>query len=439
MAETDPGMSDEMISAYLDGELSSDERQAVERAMQQDAACRQLYDQLRALRESLQGLPRHELEPEFAARVLQRIAEIRPDHAPQPAPVPAPRGFRRGLVWAAVAIAAGVAVMLLAPPSERERHHVVQAPSDKNELAKAPQSVQPADGASSARRADLAGSLEVDATAVVPQPQSAGRGMYRDEVPGPQPAAERAPGQAGVAADERLERLNKPQAPASRLGQEAERLPARGLVEFKAQPAQPSDDPTVVPSVESAAARSAGQSAAAGGVSFSTDPPLDRDRSPAGLRVDVTDKQLTALLARLNAEGLTPMEERVAGDKDATLRERVESTAGSRLARGTLGATSNAKTRVTRVRVAGSVDRVRSVLEQWGFRAKEVTATEADRYLAAERSTSAAVTDAVADIAAAGPELAESKQPLAAAAGIWLFFRHLDAPTTAAPTAEPAR
>jgi hypothetical protein len=390
MAETDPSMSDEMISAYLDGELSSDERQAVERALQQDAACQQLYDQLRALRESLQGLPRHELDAEFAARVLRRIGEIHPDHAPQPARASGPRGIRRGLAWAAVAIAAGVAVMLLAPPAGRDRQQVAHVPADKGEATSAPRGAQGADDATSAGRVDLARSRDHDATAAAPQPQSAGQ---RAVVGG-----------IGGAAFSR--------------GQEQ-----RG----------------------------------------------DRDASRAGLRVDVSDQQLAELLARLSADGFAPMGGPVAGDKDSVFPPRVEPTVADRLADGTSAAVPDSEARVTRVRVTGSVDQLRSALERWGFRAEEVPAAEALRYFADDLDRSAAATaekssqapaqaeslavapqpaaqslreppagarseaDMEANPEAAGTELAQSREPARPASGICLFFRHIDAPTTAAP------
>ena len=48
MAKAHEPWSDEMISAYLDDEVSSTERELIERALQQDARCRELYEQLRA-------------------------------------------------------------------------------------------------------------------------------------------------------------------------------------------------------------------------------------------------------------------------------------------------------------------------------------------------------------------------------------------------------
>src|SRR5215831_17778870 len=64
--------NDLLLSAYLDGELNAEERAHVEQLLASSAEARQLVDELRALRTSLQELPQHTLEMEFAQRVLDR-------------------------------------------------------------------------------------------------------------------------------------------------------------------------------------------------------------------------------------------------------------------------------------------------------------------------------------------------------------------------------
>src|ERR1700686_4983185 len=64
--------NDERISAYLDGELSADEQTRFEERLAESAELRQLVEELRALRGSLDLLPRHRLEADFADRVLRR-------------------------------------------------------------------------------------------------------------------------------------------------------------------------------------------------------------------------------------------------------------------------------------------------------------------------------------------------------------------------------
>ena len=50
-------MNEELISAYLDDELSPQEREDLERALTQNAALRQLKDELQALRDDFDSLP----------------------------------------------------------------------------------------------------------------------------------------------------------------------------------------------------------------------------------------------------------------------------------------------------------------------------------------------------------------------------------------------
>jgi hypothetical protein len=67
--------SDERISSYLDGELSADEQARFEERLAESAELRQLVEELRALRGSLDLLPRYQLEPDFAERVLRRAEQ----------------------------------------------------------------------------------------------------------------------------------------------------------------------------------------------------------------------------------------------------------------------------------------------------------------------------------------------------------------------------
>ncbi len=67
---------EELISAYLDGELTSDEQALVERALLESERCRQVHDEFVALRGSLQSLPREQLDANFTGRVLERIRAL---------------------------------------------------------------------------------------------------------------------------------------------------------------------------------------------------------------------------------------------------------------------------------------------------------------------------------------------------------------------------
>ncbi len=65
-------LTDELISAYLDDELSLDERKQVEELLMDSAEHRRMFEELRALRQGLHSLPKHRLDADFARRVLHR-------------------------------------------------------------------------------------------------------------------------------------------------------------------------------------------------------------------------------------------------------------------------------------------------------------------------------------------------------------------------------
>ena len=65
---------EERLSAYLDGELSSDEQARVEQLLADEPAARQLLDELRAVSSTLQGLPRTRAPGDLATDVLGEIA-----------------------------------------------------------------------------------------------------------------------------------------------------------------------------------------------------------------------------------------------------------------------------------------------------------------------------------------------------------------------------
>ena len=53
---------EELISAYLDDEVTDEERAYVERLLSEDPKSRTLYEEMRALRGSIQALPQQQLE-----------------------------------------------------------------------------------------------------------------------------------------------------------------------------------------------------------------------------------------------------------------------------------------------------------------------------------------------------------------------------------------
>jgi anti-sigma factor RsiW len=115
---------DELLSAYVDGELTAAERALVEERLRSDPAAAALVEELRTLSSAVKALPRESLGRDLRADVLAEIARARDDlakHGPTSLPPPPmePRsGLRRGLLWSALAIAATVLIALFQPVEE---------------------------------------------------------------------------------------------------------------------------------------------------------------------------------------------------------------------------------------------------------------------------------------------------------------------------------
>lgn len=119
--------ADELISAYLDGELAESDRQRVEQQLETNAEHRQLLGDLRDLRDTLQSLPTYHLDDEFSDRVVRRAerqmllgSTIDDEAVGQVATAPAPASIGRRVrwrvyVWAAVAVATAVVLALTLP------------------------------------------------------------------------------------------------------------------------------------------------------------------------------------------------------------------------------------------------------------------------------------------------------------------------------------
>lgn len=139
----------ELISAYLDGELSGEERARVEQLLATNADARQLVDELRALSTTLQSLPAQKVGESLSDRVM-RIAERRTlagsvvktdedtsadkeEHRPVRARTDWPRVFRRlaqprTILWPAAAVAVAVVIMLSNRRGDEPQQEVASAP-----------------------------------------------------------------------------------------------------------------------------------------------------------------------------------------------------------------------------------------------------------------------------------------------------------------------
>ncbi|HEY2895153.1 MAG TPA: zf-HC2 domain-containing protein [Pirellulales bacterium] len=128
----------EMVSAYLDGELAPDERAQVDQWLAESTELRQLRDDLLAMRASLRLLPNHKAPRDFSEVVqheaigdAQGIADGEEPNV-KPASVGSlwarGAGWRR-LAWPAIAIAAALLIMLFDNNREQPRQ-VARAPQE---------------------------------------------------------------------------------------------------------------------------------------------------------------------------------------------------------------------------------------------------------------------------------------------------------------------
>ncbi len=129
--------SEELISAYLDGELTAEEQASVEQTLAANAEFRQLADELRMLREGLQSLPRHQLPSDFSDQILGRLtASPKPpgtslDNARRQRP-------RRDLlmtIGALAAVAAGILIACLSFSGFWEGDTIVARNDDRGSRA----------------------------------------------------------------------------------------------------------------------------------------------------------------------------------------------------------------------------------------------------------------------------------------------------------------
>lgn len=141
-----PEFDEELLSAYLDGELPAEERARVERWLAEQPDSRQLLEELRSIKNSLERLPRDRLPHDFAEHVLRqaerevltsrhdggtghesnkpgvlsKVDRATPLDVQEIADRPAGLSWqrlRRPVLWASLALAAGLLVMFL----DRER------------------------------------------------------------------------------------------------------------------------------------------------------------------------------------------------------------------------------------------------------------------------------------------------------------------------------
>ncbi len=151
---------EELISAYLDGELSGEERAQVEGWLAESAELRHLHDDLLALRATMQSLPRHKLDHDLAGGVVRRAEQSleRDNEQRLAAGTVGPLStiaswweqgadWRR-VLWPTVAVAAALAILIYDASQRDGEQQVAQAPPAEP----APQDLYSADGLDVQRR-----------------------------------------------------------------------------------------------------------------------------------------------------------------------------------------------------------------------------------------------------------------------------------------------
>ena len=141
-------ISDELISAYLDGELSDAERSQVETALNDSAELRRMCDELRELRDRFASLPRWEVREGFAQRVLRQAEREMLTQQSTPATAPpvttspsAKPPARRRAPAIALSCVAAAATLLIAITVYQSRTPEVAMYSGVKDSSSSPQDV----------------------------------------------------------------------------------------------------------------------------------------------------------------------------------------------------------------------------------------------------------------------------------------------------------
>jgi hypothetical protein len=150
--EPQPELDDELLSAYLDDELSPAERAAVESRLSEDPSAQQLLHQLRSVSEAVQALPQEVVGHDMRESILRKAEQAREsalmpglravgEHADAPngeaaATLDAAPKFtlgqtRRGWIWASLAVAAALLIMVFGREPERDKLPAVAQRDDR--------------------------------------------------------------------------------------------------------------------------------------------------------------------------------------------------------------------------------------------------------------------------------------------------------------------
>jgi hypothetical protein len=149
---------EELLSAYLDGEVSPDERARVDAWLAESPELRQLHDELLATRAGFKSLPRYKLDHDLGSAVLKRSQRPAPRSSEAPSgggsiiPSTLAEWWSRGLgtrrlLWPALAVAAALIILVYDASQRPGEQQVAQAPASS--------SLEPSDAAVAARRSEI--------------------------------------------------------------------------------------------------------------------------------------------------------------------------------------------------------------------------------------------------------------------------------------------
>lgn len=140
----------ELLSAYLDDELTAAERVQVEKMLAENPAARQLVDELRALRASLQSLPPRKLPGDLSETVLQTATARQTASSPRQKTPASQAAFLRRLadrfkdnprmvVWPLVVLSVAILLMVFNPdqpgPGGNGGRQIAKTQTDKKTKA----------------------------------------------------------------------------------------------------------------------------------------------------------------------------------------------------------------------------------------------------------------------------------------------------------------
>lgn len=151
---------EELISAYIDGELTSDEQARVEQALLEDPQSQQLLEDLQALHDQLQAIPRSEPSQDYTQQILRRAERAiltgtsetpgTSDGTKTAAVQIANPGARsnqpanlKHLIWATTALAATLVLALLFRQGNQDVYQVTDANNDQKASSTPPASTMP--------------------------------------------------------------------------------------------------------------------------------------------------------------------------------------------------------------------------------------------------------------------------------------------------------